>query len=88
MFQAEGLDPPLVPDRPTPTSRYPIPSLLTERELDVLRLLAAGHSNRAIAEALIVAVGTVKRHVSNIMDKLQAESRLEVVARARDLDLL
>jgi LuxR family maltose regulon positive regulatory protein len=88
VFQAEGLVPPIVPDRPAPTSRYPIPSLLTERELEVLRLLAAGHSNRAIAEKLIVAVGTVKRHVSNIMDKLQAESRLEVVARARDLDLL
>jgi LuxR family maltose regulon positive regulatory protein len=54
----------------------------------VLRLLAAGHSNRAIAEQLIVAVGTVKRHVSNIMAKMEAESRLEVVARARDLGLI
>jgi LuxR family maltose regulon positive regulatory protein len=61
---------------------------LTERELEVLRLLAAGRSNQGIAAELIVAVGTVKRHVSNIMDKLQAESRLEAVARARALGLL
>ncbi|HZG69203.1 MAG TPA: LuxR C-terminal-related transcriptional regulator, partial [Herpetosiphonaceae bacterium] len=71
------------PDPPSASSHG-----LTERELEVLRLLAAGHSNRAIAEQLIVAVGTVKRHVSNIMAKMEAESRLEVVARARDLGLI
>jgi LuxR family maltose regulon positive regulatory protein len=58
---------------------------LTERELQVLRLLAAGHSNQAIAQELVVAVGTVKRHVSNIMSKLGVQSRLEAAARARDL---
>jgi LuxR family maltose regulon positive regulatory protein len=62
--------------------------VLTERELEVLRLLAHGYSNQAIAKELIVAVGTVKRHVSNIMGKLQAESRLEAVACARNRGLL
>ena len=61
---------------------------LSERELEVLQLVAAGRSNQAIAAELIVAVGTVKRHVSNIMGKLQAESRLEAVARARALGLI
>jgi DNA-binding NarL/FixJ family response regulator len=61
--------------------------MLTERELEVLRLLAGGRSNQAIAEELVVAVGTVKRHVSNIISKLGVQSRLEAAARARDLSL-
>ena len=56
--------------------------------MDVLRLLAAGRSNQDIAEELVGAVGTVKRHINSIMGKLQAQSRLEAVARARDLHLL
>ena len=61
---------------------------LTPRELEVLHLLAAGRSNQAIAQELVVEIGTVKRHVSNIMDKLQVESRLEAVARARALGII
>ena len=61
---------------------------LTDREREVLRLLAEGRSNQAIAEELVVAVGTVKRHVSNIMSKLGVESRLEAVAHARSLNLV
>ena len=61
---------------------------LTAREMEVLRLLAAGSSNQAIARELIVELGTVKRHVSNIMDKLQVQSRLEAVVRARDLGIV
>ena len=61
---------------------------LTPREVEVLRLLAQGHSNQAIAQELVVAVGTVKRHVNSIMSKLYVESRLQAVARARDLDLV
>ena len=68
---------------PVPAGMEP----LTERELQVLQLIAAGRSNQAIAAELVVAVGTVKRHVSNILDKLQAQSRLEAAARARDLGL-
>ncbi|HET6748274.1 MAG TPA: LuxR C-terminal-related transcriptional regulator [Actinomycetes bacterium] len=61
---------------------------LTERELDVLVLLAAGASNRQIADELVVAVETVKKHVSHILDKLGAANRTQAVARARQLGLL
>ncbi len=61
---------------------------LSERELEVLRLVAAGLSNQAIAEQLIISLGTVKRHVINIYGKLDAHSRTEAVARARELNLL
>ncbi len=64
------------------------PEPLTDRELDVLRLLAEGYSNQAIATELVVAVGPVKRHVANIMGKLEVHSRLQVLVRARELDLL
>jgi LuxR family maltose regulon positive regulatory protein len=70
------------------TAATPGGELLTAREVEVLHLLALGRSNQAIAQELVVEVGTVKRHVSNIMDKLQVESRLEAVARARALNLL
>nr|MDQ3044354.1 response regulator transcription factor [Chloroflexota bacterium] len=48
---------------------------LTPRELEVVRLVAAGHSNREIADALFVSVPTVKRHLTNIMGKLGLPSR-------------
>jgi DNA-binding CsgD family transcriptional regulator len=55
--------------------------LLTARELDVVRLLARGESNRAIAAALLIGEGTVKYHVKNILRKLQARSRTDAVSR-------
>jgi ATP/maltotriose-dependent transcriptional regulator MalT len=61
---------------------------LSERELDVLALLASGRTNTEIANALFVAVGTVKSHVNNIYRKLGAANRAEAVTRARDSDLL
>jgi LuxR family maltose regulon positive regulatory protein len=61
---------------------------LSERELQVLTLIAEGHSNQQIAEALIVSVGTVKKHLNNIFGKLGVESRTQAVARARALHLL
>ncbi|MDQ3928632.1 MAG: tetratricopeptide repeat protein [Chloroflexota bacterium] len=61
---------------------------LTERELEVLRLLAAGRSNQAIAEELVVAVGTVKRHLNSIFGKLGVQTRLEAATRARDRGLV
>jgi LuxR family maltose regulon positive regulatory protein len=61
---------------------------LSERELEVLRLLAAGLSNREIASELFLAVGTVKKHISNIYGKLNVNKRTQAVARARELDLL
>jgi LuxR family maltose regulon positive regulatory protein len=61
---------------------------LTERELEVLRLVAQGLSNREIGERLFLALSTVKGHTRVIFDKLQVERRTEAVARARELGLL
>jgi DNA-binding CsgD family transcriptional regulator len=55
--------------------------LLTPRELEVLRLMARGNTNLAIAKALVVAEGTVKYHVKNILRKLRAANRADAVAR-------
>ena len=60
---------------------------LTQRELDVLRLLVEGHSNRQIAETLFLSEGTVKFYVHNILQKLGVESRSQAIARARTLKL-
>ena len=56
---------------------------LSEREREVLVLVAQGHSNREIAERLVLAEGTVKNHVSNILGKLQAENRTQAADIAR-----
>jgi LuxR family transcriptional regulator, maltose regulon positive regulatory protein len=61
---------------------------LTARELEVLGLLAAGAPNRTIAEQLVVTPETVKKHLSHVFDKLGAANRTQVVARARELELL
>lgn len=60
----------------------PAAQQLTDREIDVLRLVAAGYSNRHIAEALFLAEGTVKNHVSMILAKLGARDRTSAVLRA------
>ena len=61
---------------------------LTERELEVLAMLAAGRSNQAVATELVVTIDTVKKHVSHILDKLGTANRTEAVARARELGLI
>jgi LuxR family maltose regulon positive regulatory protein len=61
---------------------------LTERELELLRLMAEGASNREIAERLVISLGTVKKHLNNIFIKLDANSRTEVIATARKQNLL
>jgi LuxR family maltose regulon positive regulatory protein len=62
--------------------------ILTDRELEVLGYIAAGASNQAIADALMLSIGTVKSHIHHIMGKLDARNRTEAVKKARHLQLL
>ena len=66
----------------------PLGEPLRDRELEVLRLIIAGCSNREIAERLVIAVSTVKWYVNAIYGKLQVESRTKAIARARELDIV
>lgn len=61
---------------------------LTQRELSILRMIAAGHSNQQISQELVLALSTVKGHIRNLFDKLHVQRRTEAVARARELKLL
>ncbi len=71
--------PPAPADAPPPVpAREPLPDTLTEREAAVLELIAKGQSNRQIAAALHLAEGTVKNHVSRVMQKLHAATRTEL----------
>jgi LuxR family maltose regulon positive regulatory protein len=74
--------------QPSAFSFQPLIEPLSERELEILRLIAAGMSNGEIAEKLVVTVGTVKWHLNNIYGKLDARSRTQAVAKARELRLL
>jgi DNA-binding NarL/FixJ family response regulator len=60
---------------------------LTERELELLRLIARGQTNQEIAEALVLSLKTVRNHVSNICGKLQVADRAQAVIRAREAGL-
>jgi LuxR family transcriptional regulator, maltose regulon positive regulatory protein len=73
---------------PSPETGTRLTEPLSERELEVLRLLDAGQSNQRIARDLTVALDTAKKHVSHILAKLDAASRTEAVARARKLGLI
>jgi ATP/maltotriose-dependent transcriptional regulator MalT len=78
-------------ERPVPPKTLPGGPLiepLTERELEVLHLVAAGWTNQEIAGKLVISVRTVKKHVENIHGKLGVRSRAEAGARARELNLL
>jgi len=61
---------------------------LSEREIEVLRLIAVGLSNPQIAEQLFLSTGTVKRHVHRIFQKMYVTNRVNAIARARELNLL
>ncbi len=77
---------PRTSDTAAPTPQ-PLLEPLSARELEVLKLIAAGHSNEEIAAKLIISVKTAKRHISNIYGKLGVKSRTQAVALARELKL-
>jgi DNA-binding NarL/FixJ family response regulator len=60
---------------------------LTDREREILHLIAQGHSNSTIAERLLLSIKTVQNHVSNIFSKLQVADRAQAIIRARDAGL-
>lgn len=73
-----------------PAAHHPAPLAepLTERELDVLRCIAEGLSNREIAERLVITEGTVKNHVSNLIAKLDVRDRTQALLKAQEIGLL
>jgi LuxR family transcriptional regulator, maltose regulon positive regulatory protein len=75
-------------ERPTAAAGPGLVTALSDRELEVLHLLAAGKQNRDIAAELHMALNTVKKHATHIFDKLGASNRTEATARAREFGLL
>jgi LuxR family maltose regulon positive regulatory protein len=77
--------------QPAPVEK-PIPGTmlepLSERELEILRLIALGKTNKAIADTLVIAVSTVKSHINNLYGKLGTNRRTEAIAIARELGLI
>ena len=86
LLEAAG-DPSVAASHRSPSSG-PLAQPLTAREREVLRLLMDGAANREIAHQLVLSVNTVKKHVLNICGKLNVQSRAQVVAKARTLNLL
>lgn len=73
---------------PASPAGSPLPYSLSEREVEILRLLAQGASNRQIASQLFLAEGTIKNYISNILDKLGVEDRTQAALRARELGII
>jgi two-component system, NarL family, response regulator NreC len=73
---------------PHPTSDSDPTKLLTRREIEVLRYIAQGHTNRQIADTLCLSVRTVESHRANLMSKLNLQSRVELVHYAMEHGLL
>lgn len=74
--------------RPVKTAVDEIGVKLSSREMEVLRLVAQGASNKEIADTLVIAEGTVKNHLTNILAKLDARDRMQAVLKARELGLI
>ncbi len=85
---AAFLQPATMPQSAVSTQQSAMIEPLSERELEILRLIAEGLSNREISERLFLALDTIKGHNRRIFDKLQVKSRTEAIARARELGLL
>jgi len=66
----------------------PLHDSLTEREREIMELIALGYTNRQIADKLFISVGTVKGHVNHIFSKLDVSNRTQALLRARELNLI
>ena len=66
----------------------PYQKLLSERELEVLRLMAEGLSNQQIADRLIISLSTTKNHVHNILEKLYVQGRTQAVTQVRKIEFI
>ena len=73
-------------DRELPRQPVSLPDEVTNREREVLALVAAGHTNHEIAEELHIGIGTAKTHVARLLSKLDARDRVQLVIRAHGLD--
>lgn len=71
-----------------PSESMELAEPLSPREMEILRLVATGASNREIAEKLVIAEGTVKNHLTNILGKLSAKDRMQAVLKAREYRLI
>lgn len=74
--------------RIAPSSTETIAEPLSSRELEILRWVATGASNREIAETLVIAEGTVKNHLTNILGKLNVKDRMQAVLKAKEYGLI
>ncbi len=77
----------LLPELPQ-TKQQPLLDPLSQRELEIIHTMSLGASNATIAQKLVIAPATVKRHLSNIFSKLGATNRTQAVAQARNLGIL
>ncbi len=85
---ARALEPASSPAPQSSAASSALVASISRREQEVLRLLATGASNREIADALVIELPTVKKHVSNLLGKLGVSSRTQAIVRARTLSLL
>lgn len=74
--------------RAAPLREEALAEPLSPRELEILRLVSTGASNRDIAESLVIAEGTVKNHLTNILGKLNVKDRMQAVLKAREYGLI
>jgi len=76
------------PSGPSISPSHEIPVTLTPRELEILQLIAAGLSNKAIQESLMLSKNTVRTHIKNLYSKLGVHSRTEAIQQARENGLI
>ena len=73
---------------PAPPNAQSLPEPLSDREIEVLQLIAIGHKNQEIADELVVSLNTVRYHTKNLYGKLGVNKRTQAVAKAQELGIL